>query len=408
MPQKPIALFFALAALASLTLNSPLFAQTLKGSRESMERQHQEALKYGYSFLKTPSAVVDFVNQGHLVKINANNSVELHNVSYPYARTEVKMFVDRLSGQYRSVCNERLTVTSLTRPMNRQPSNAATDSVHPTGMAVDLRIPSDSKCRSWLEKTLLSLESTGVLDVTRERNPAHYHVAVYTRTYENYVTKLENLTPVSTPAAFATSSSTQKGEYVVRRGDTLALIAERNSTTVEKLRATNGIRGSLIHAGQKLAIPGELTVEPALPRTLAADTNNAASVIPELTMVAVAATSLPVATTQIEKTQLEKMQIETTPLATTAAPLTVTANSSVTTLTAAAATKSKIKSSKTSSKKNSKQSLQLASNEVTHKVRRGDTLWEIANRYGADLKALKKTNGLKGNTLQPGQVLRIR
>jgi LysM repeat protein len=411
MTQKPIALFFALALL---TLSSPLLAQTLKGSRESMQRQHQEALKYGYSFLKTPGAVVDFVNQGHLVKINANANIELHDVSYPYARTEVKMFVDRLSGQYRSVCNERLMVTSLTRPINRQPSNAANDSVHPTGMAVDLRIPGDGKCRSWLEKTLLSLESTGVLDVTRERNPAHYHVAVFTRTYENYVTKLENLTPapVPTPASLSTVStpsaiSVPKGEHVVRLGDTLALIAERNGTTIAKLRSANGIRGSLIHAGQKLAIPGapvseKAGIDNALPQALAVNTNNAAPMIPEPAMMAAAATSIPVEFAEIETAQVAS---------TVAAPLTApnaTTNSPTTTQTAAVPTKSKIKSSKTSSKKNSKQTLKLASNEVTHKVRRGDTLWDIANRYGADLKALKKTNGLKGNTLQPGQVLRIR
>jgi hypothetical protein len=37
---------------------------------------------------------------------------------------------------------------------------------------------------------LLSLEDKVVLDVTRERNPAHYHVAVFPRQYERYVAKL--------------------------------------------------------------------------------------------------------------------------------------------------------------------------------------------------------------------------
>ena len=76
------------------------------------------------------------------------------------------------------------------RPQNRQPANAASNSVHPAGMAVDLRIPDRGRCRSWLEQTLLSLEGSGVLDVTRERWPPHYHVAVFTTPYQNYVAAL--------------------------------------------------------------------------------------------------------------------------------------------------------------------------------------------------------------------------
>jgi len=45
---------------------------------------------------------------------------------------------------------------------------------------------------------------------------------------------------------------------------------------------------------------------------------------------------------------------------------------------------------------------------VTHKVRRGDTLWEIANRYGVTTNRLMRDNGLSDALLQPGQVLRIR
>ena len=37
----------------------------------------------------------------------------------------------------------------------------------------------------------MSLESVQVLDVTRERTPPHYHIAVYPTPYREYVTKLE-------------------------------------------------------------------------------------------------------------------------------------------------------------------------------------------------------------------------
>lgn len=46
------------------------------------------------------------------------------------------------------------------------------------------------------------------------------------------------------------------GEYVIKRGDTLAAIAHSVDTSVEELKAVNGIRGHLIYPGQKLLIPG--------------------------------------------------------------------------------------------------------------------------------------------------------
>ena len=93
-------------------------------------------------------------------------------------------------GQFRclkAATGERLVITSLTRPLSRQPENASALSVHPAGMAVDLRIPASKWNRAWLEQTLLSLEDKAVLDVTREHHPPHYHVAVFPVQYEQYV-----------------------------------------------------------------------------------------------------------------------------------------------------------------------------------------------------------------------------
>ena len=46
-------------------------------------------------------------------------------------------------------------------------------------------------------------------------------------------------------------------------------------------------------------------------------------------------------------------------------------------------------------------------NVIDYTVRSGDTLWLIANRYGTTVDAIKSLNGLTGNMLQIGQVLRI-
>lgn len=216
-------------------------AQTMRGSRESITQQNQHAVSHGYTFVQTSSQVADLVNSGELVRVGASSTMVLHNVSYPYARPEVRTLIERLSAQYFNACGEKMTVTSLTRPIARQPANASDDSVHPAGMAVDLRIPSNGRCRSWLESTLLSLESSYVLDVTRERRPPHYHVAVFPETYTQYLAAMNG----------------QSREYTVRRGDTLTAVAARMGISVAQLRAANGLRGDLINIGQRLTVPGE-------------------------------------------------------------------------------------------------------------------------------------------------------
>jgi len=101
--------------------------------------------------------------------------------------------------------------------------------------------------------------------------------------------------------------------YTVRRGDSLYLIAERNDTTVEALRAANNLRSIMLQPGQVLTIPAD-------PESL---------------------------------------------LATTSAPA------------------------------------------LTHRVRRGDSLWEIASMYRTSISSLVAMNGLSGDTLQVGQVLKV-
>jgi LysM repeat protein len=42
-----------------------------------------------------------------------------------------------------------------------------------------------------------------------------------------------------------------------------------------------------------------------------------------------------------------------------------------------------------------------------YKVRSGDTLSEIADRHRTTVSKIKKANGLRNNTIRPGQVLKI-
>jgi hypothetical protein len=164
-------------------------AGELGGSLASMRQQHQVAVQLHYTFLRTPAEVQEYVAKGRLEALEGNADYALASVSFPYARPEVRMFVERLAVDYRSVTGKQLIITSLTRPEAFQPRNAHQLSVHPAGMAVDFRVPDDAEGRRWLEKTLISMENRGLLDVTRERRPPHYHVAVFPEPYLAYAKK---------------------------------------------------------------------------------------------------------------------------------------------------------------------------------------------------------------------------
>lgn len=254
----------AVAALLLLATASTAGAQTLRGSKSTMRQQYAVAQEHDYTFLQSASDVRRFVDLGLLVHLPGNGDYELANVSFPYARPELRTFVERLASQYHGACGEKLVVTSLTRPTGRQPANASDLSVHPAGMAVDLRRSSNSRCRGWLERVLLQLEGTGVLDITRENYPPHYHVALFPTQYAGYVAQLRGqetrkaVAAAVQPAANVRQASAQAAStvaYKVGRGDSLWSIARAHNTTVDEIKQLNGLANARILAGQVIEVP---------------------------------------------------------------------------------------------------------------------------------------------------------
>ena len=240
---------FVLGAVVVLGFGlGAVHAQALRGSEAAVNRAYVRAEDHDFTFLQTAAQVQRFVDAGYLVRVRSGRDFYLHDVSFPYGRPEVKLFIERLSGQYRRACGDELVVTSLTRPLSEQPRNASILSVHPTGMAVDFRTSPNSVCRHWLESTLLYLATAGVLEATRERRPSHYHVALFPQPYADYVSDI--LASARSGTRVPTLS-----RYMVRDGDSLWTIARRHGTTVLKLRAANDIQGSRIYAGQLLTVP---------------------------------------------------------------------------------------------------------------------------------------------------------
>jgi len=238
-------------AALSLALATPVDAQSLRGSQASIDRMYRHALAEDLPFYETPTGVRKAVANGRLVKLTADATMTLHEVGYPYVRPSTRLFVDRLSQQYEEVCGEPLIVTSAVRPARRQPANSTERSVHPTGMAVDLRKPRKTKCLRWLRSTLLDLEDAKVLEATEEHSPAHFHVAVFPTQYTRYATaraKAESGTQLASHTANATT-------YRVHAGDTLWDIAREHRTTVDAILSANDLSDDVIQPGQELRIP---------------------------------------------------------------------------------------------------------------------------------------------------------
>lgn len=236
MLRRPVVIACLVMAAPSL-----LGAQSLRGSMSSVNRMYRAALAEDFSFFETSARVRRAVSTGILVRLDTDRrDLELGDIDYPFVRPATRIFVRRLAGQYREACGAPLVVTSAVRPATRQPANSSTRSVHPTGMAVDLRRPREARCLRWLRATLLDLEGRGLVEATEERMPAHFHVAVFSTPYTRFV-------------AARTASATET--HVVRVGDTLADIAREYEVTVKALVRANALDDDVIVPGQELRIP---------------------------------------------------------------------------------------------------------------------------------------------------------
>ncbi len=271
----------AAVGLILLASGSVVDAQSLNGSRSAMIRQNSVAQQQDYTFLRSAGEVRSFVERGLLVPVRGNGTYKVANASFPYARPALKLFIERLGEQYKHGCGEKLVVTSLTRPLSRQPKNAHELSVHPAGMAVDFRISRRASCRRWLEGTLKDLEARRVLEATRERSPAHYHVAVFPVAYNRYVASVTGSTETRVAAAGSSSgmriaqgqgvasyaSVIPRGNsalvkasgdvYIVKKGDNLWSIGRKFGVEAGALKKANGLKVSTLMPGMRLVIPVE-------------------------------------------------------------------------------------------------------------------------------------------------------
>jgi hypothetical protein len=170
---------FVLTCTLSPVLAGGLGAQSLRGSQESVDHLYLVARASGLQFHATVRSARRAVAAGEFVALNGNGDYTPKNrMSLPYATPETRAYIERLGGEYHNACGERLVVTSALRPMSRRPRNGSVKSVHPTGIAVDVRKPKRRMCRDWLRQLLLQHEREGVIEATEEFRPPHFHIVV--------------------------------------------------------------------------------------------------------------------------------------------------------------------------------------------------------------------------------------
>jgi hypothetical protein len=196
----------AVVATSGVSAAAVEAAPSLRGSPAAMEEQNRVAKTHGLTFYRTSAAIEEAVERGELLRLEGNADYDVADfVRHPFAHPAAKLFVERLARQYHEACGQKLVVTSATRPSDSQPSNSHALSVHPAGMAVDLRVSDRASCRAWLENALMDMEAQGLLNGIRERHPPHYHVALYPEPYMAYAVERMAEEAAATPVEVVSS-----------------------------------------------------------------------------------------------------------------------------------------------------------------------------------------------------------
>ena len=148
--------------------------------------------------------------------------------------------------------------------------------------------------------------------------------------------------------------------YTVKKGDSLWKIANKYNTTVEKLKSVNNLKTNTLSVGQKLVIPS-ISVSPEVSDTYIVQKGDSHWSIANKYNMTVS--------------ELKNLNNLTNNLLSIGQVL-------------------KIKDSSNNGK-------------TTYTVQKGDSLWVIANKYGITTEELKSYNNLTSNLLSIGQVLKI-
>ena len=173
--------------------------------------------------------------------------------------------------------------------------------------------------------------------------------------------------------ALPESAKRPSGEYIVRKGDTLGKIGRQYGVSVSRLMQKNGLRSTRIGIGRRLVVP--------------LSDYSGSTPVPSLSEAPGAVVRYGHRTTRpivsIKPIEQRYTQPVSTPIALVSTKVTPSGPSNSTKDDAAGKTR------------------------IVYQVRRGDTLGKIGARYGVTVSKLKSWNNLRGSRINSGQRLSI-
>lgn len=274
-------------------------------------------------------------------------------------------------------------------------------------------------------RSALSLERAAALAGTEKStleflNPSLYNGAV-PKTRDAFPLRL----PVGTSAKFLEAYATapaevlvDAGEYVVRKGDTLGRIAARFDTSVSELKRDNGLRSDRLNVGQVLQVPGAgepvSTPGPAITAATAAPAVSTAQPV----LVRYGTLELrPVAPSEpfegdsvVRNPGTPRIPVVSASLRTVTAPAEPSSNDS-----------NPVSNGSTPSVEPAVNSVEPVASSavvatppareartvVTYRIRRGDTLTEIAKKYDVSVADVREWNSLSGSRIRAGASIKL-
>ena len=164
--------------------------------------------------------------------------------------------------------------------------------------------------------------------------------------------------------------------YTVKKGDGLGAIAERHGMTLQEIRELNGLKDNNIQVGQKLKVTGKASEE----RSEKPEAKSSTYTVKKGDSLGAIAERFGVTVDQLRDWNgIKGNNIQA------GQKLTIGGKS----------------------KSSSKAGRSKSAKAKTHKVRSGESLGVIAEKYGTTAAAIRRANGIKGDNIRVGQTLKI-
>ncbi|MFQ8643573.1 MAG: LysM peptidoglycan-binding domain-containing protein [Oscillospiraceae bacterium] len=238
--------------------------------------------------------------------------------------------------------------------------------------------------------------------------------------YQKYVDAVVDAV-IATKSGQTVPSVPQEGTYVVKSGDSLWSIAQKYNMTVNELKALNGLTSNNLQVGQVLNVGTTSNNTPNTGNTYTVKSGDSLWSIAQKYNTTVNELKSLNNLTSNDLTIGQVLKVPTGTTSNEANTYTVKSGDSLWSIANKyGTTVANLRSlnNLTSDNLQVGQVLRVPSSEAgnntggtgsgtTYTVKSGDSLWNIANKYGTSVNAIKSLNGLTGDALSIGQVLLI-